>query len=101
MKKLFLYIMGIILIISVVGCGGGGTGSPQPTPDNIVLSPNAKVLDNSSLQTISSVSPDGSTIIFNQPTTQVKAIASNDILIIGISPQTPNGLLRQVTAIQN
>jgi len=70
------------------------------TVTNIVLSPTTKILDEPTIQSLSSVSSDGSTLIFSQSTPLLQSLSPGNIIIVGITPNTPYGLLRKVTLIR-
>jgi protocatechuate 3,4-dioxygenase beta subunit len=70
------------------------------TVTNIVLPPTTKILDEPTIQSLSSVSSDGSTLIFSQSTPLLQSLSPGNIIIVGITPNTPYGLLRKVTLIR-
>jgi len=57
-----------------------------------------KVLDEQSVQYVSSV--EDSVITFDQRTSKLNSLSADDVLIIGVSSHTPNGLLRKVIQVE-
>jgi len=66
---------------------------------DIVIPSTTKVISESSAEYISSISEDYSEIIFSQSIPELENIFPGDIIVIGVSNQTPYGLLRKVDLI--
>jgi len=81
--------------LKVVGdTGVYATSAVEPT-----LTPNAKVIDEATVQNLSSISEDGSVLTFNGITPYLESLKPGDVIIIGVTEATPYGLLRKVTNI--
>ncbi|MFZ5766256.1 MAG: hypothetical protein ACOY4H_11780 [Thermodesulfobacteriota bacterium] len=55
-----------------------------------------KVIDTQTIQSLSEVSPDGETFIFEATTPQLQDVTAGEILVFGVSRTTPQGTLRRV-----
>jgi len=95
-----------ILILSIVtlvfsGCGGGNPVIPSPPdePTEPIVPETTKVVEEETIQEIISVSGDQSTIVFKSSTPQLEELASGDIIAMGVTENTPDGLLRKVKNI--
>jgi hypothetical protein len=96
-----------IIILSVIalilsGCGGGGYVTP-PYPDSepleTIIPDTTKVVEEETIQEIASITEDQSTIIFKKSTPQLEELAPGDIIAMGVTENTPEGLLRKVKNI--
>jgi len=101
-NKIILAVL-ILSIIALVfsGCGGGNPVTPPP-PDDLtepIIPETTKVVEEETIQEIVSVTEDQSTIVFEKTTSQLEELTSGDILVMGVTDQTPYGLLRKVTNI--
>lgn len=67
--------------------------------ENVSIPSTTKVLGESTTQYLSSVSTDGSTLTFSKTTPELESLLPGDVIVIGITPVTPNGLLRKVTNV--
>ncbi|MEL7148232.1 MAG: hypothetical protein AAFO69_17795, partial [Bacteroidota bacterium] len=68
--------------------------------EQVVVPAKTKVFDtNNTEQIVSAVNADGSLVLQNNE--QTAQLATDDILILGVSEQTPMGLLRKVTGVTN
>ena len=74
------------------------TPIPEPEPE-IIIPDTTKITDEETESQLASVSPDQSEITFAQSTSQLEELQTGDILFIGVTDQTPYGLLRKVTNI--
>jgi len=102
-NKIILTIL-ILSIIALVfsGCGGGNPVTPpipEPEPIETVIPETTKVVDEESSQAITSVAEDQSIIVFEKSTPQLEELAPGDIIAMGVTENTPEGLLRKVTNI--
>ena len=94
-----------ILILSIVtlvfsGCGGGGSVIPpfsEPIPT--IIPETTKVVEEETIQEIASITEDQSTIIFKTSTPQLEELIPGDIIVMGVTEHTPEGLLRKVKNI--
>jgi len=58
-----------------------------------------KVAEEETIQEIVSVTADQSTIVFEKSTSQLEELSPGDIIVMGVTENTPEGLLRKVTNI--
>jgi hypothetical protein len=77
------------------------TSAPQfvDVYEGVTPAPNAVLLSEESLNSIRSVTPDNQVISFSRQTDQLDSLSTDDILIIGVSPATPYGLLVRIVSI--
>jgi hypothetical protein len=64
-----------------------------------VILPGTKVLSPNTAQLISGVSGDGRILTFSANSKELNSLKLGDILVIGVSPGTPNGFLGKITDI--
>ena len=67
--------------------------------EETIIPETTEIIDEETEQAIVSVSEDQSTIVFSTSTTQIDRIEPGDIIVMGITDQTPYGLLRKVTSV--
>jgi len=67
--------------------------------ENVSIPSTTKVLGESTTQHLLTVSTDGSTLTFSETTPELKSLLPGDVIVIGITPVTPNGLLRKVITV--
>ena len=72
------------------------TPPPTTTDSTVTLYPTTKVIDAAS---ITDAAADLSTLHFAALSDAVAKVALNDVVLAGIGPKTPNGVMRRVTAI--
>ncbi len=92
----------ILSIIALVfsGCGGGNPVTPPvPEPLETIIPDTTKVIEEETIQEIASVTEDQSIIIFEKSTPQLEELSPGDIIVMGVTEQTPYGLLRKVKTI--
>jgi parallel beta-helix repeat protein len=65
----------------------------------VIIPDTTEIIDQETEQVVTSVSEDQSSIIFSHSTTQTDRIDPGDIIVMGVTDQTPYGLLRRVTNI--
>lgn len=75
------------------------TPTPPPVPEAPRLSPNTVVLDQSTISAISSYS--NGTFNFSGSTSQLNSMSIGKIIAGGITPSTPYGFLRKISAISS
>jgi len=102
-NKIILTIL-ILSIITLVfsGCGGGNPAIPpipEPEPIEIIIPETTKVIEEETIQEIVSVTEDQSTIVFEKSTPQLEELSPGDIIAMGVTKNTPEGLLRKVKNI--
>jgi hypothetical protein len=97
-----------LLILSMIalifsGCGGGGWNPVTPPPEEEPIEPivpeTTKVVEEETIQEIASITEDQSTIVFEKSTPQLEELATGDIIAMGVTEHTPEGLLRKVKNI--
>jgi len=77
----------------------GDTSLYATSAKELSLTAKAKVLDDATMQTLSSISPDGSVFTFTGITPYLKSIQPDDVIVSGVTEATPYGLLRKITNI--
>jgi len=102
-SKIILGIL-ILSVIALVFTGCGGMGNPVVPPPSepeveIIIPDTTKIADEETGDEVIDVTPDYSVISFAQSTAQLEELEVGDILFIGVTNQTPYGLLRKVTSI--
>lgn len=97
--KIFSFFLLMVLFASCSGGGGGGMDNTTIQTSPAVIPSTTKVLDNSTVNNISSVSPDGAQITFSGTNSQIDSLEVGDVVASGSSSSTPSGLLRKVTSI--
>lgn len=96
----FLLVIALFLsAVSMTGCGGGSSGGTDSSGGNAIIPSTTKVLDSNTTQNLTSVSGDSSTLTFSASTGQLQSLSPGDVIAIGVSASTPNGLLRKVVSI--
>jgi hypothetical protein len=70
-----------------------------PTPPPLVLTPETKVADDQTVDVLADVDQD-KTLHFSAPTPLIDSFVPGDIVIFGVTRETPFGLLRRVTQVQ-
>lgn len=80
----------------VVGCSSDDTPADG---GGLELYPTTKVLDEATLKTATAVSPDQATLTFGGATPVLDGIVVGDVVLGGIGPLTPSGVLRKVTNV--
>jgi len=100
-KVIFLFLI-LSLLITLIGCGGGNPIIP-PMPDQEPLEPiipeTTKVVEEETIREIVSVAEDQSTIVFEKSTPQLEELTPGDIIAMGVTENTPVGLLRKITKV--
>lgn len=100
LKFSLIVSLSLLLAIFLTSCGGGGGGgSSSGGGGDTVIPSTTKVLDNSTMQKLSSVSGDGSRLTFSETTTQLESLSPGDIIVSGTSNVASDGLLRKVTTV--
>ena len=94
-----------VLLLSMIalifsGCGGGNPIIP-PVDEEIepIIPETTKVVEEETIEEIVSVTEDQSTIVFDKSTPQLEELTLGDIIVMGVTENTPEGLLRKVTNI--
>jgi len=101
-NKIILAILILSMIALIIsGCGGGGSVTPPPPDEPIepIIPETTKVAEEETIQEIAFVAEDQSTIIFEKSTPQLEELAVGDIIAMGVTEHTPEGLLRKVKKI--
>ena len=76
------------------------TPIPSPDPEEEAIIPDTtKIIDEETKEQVVEVTSDQSVIIFAQSTPQLEELKVGDIIVMGVTDQTPYGLLRKVTGI--
>lgn len=89
-----------LVLLALTACGGpqGPSGPNPPGDGSAVLGPNTKVVDEGTLASLTSVSPDGE-FTFEGTGASTLDLEVGDVLLAGVSPNTPNGALRRVEEV--
>lgn len=101
--KTWLVILLPLLVLALAGCGGGGSsaiGGGGGGNGEAVIPATTKVLSDTTVAAISGISPDKATITFSASTPDIAGLQSGDHLVLGVTPATPDGLLRKITGVQ-
>ncbi len=67
--------------------------------DQNTISPTTAVLSPQTVQFLSSISPDRSTLTFSQATPELSGLSEGNVLILGDSPTSPGGFIGRITSI--
>ena len=110
MDKKALLVAGVLFLVLaiVIVVGGGGAGlyfwlseeDDTLTTAEVRLPETTKILSQSSLQHLLSVSEDGATLTFGAEAAQAKSLSQGDVIACDVTEQTPYGLLRKVTEVE-
>jgi len=103
---IYLFLPGILLLAA---CESSPTEFERDTAPLLeeqafgeaTISRKTKVLADSTLALLASVSDDGTTFTFNQMNATLSSLSPGDILISGVSTLTPNGVLRKVSRLES
>ena len=97
-KVILLFLIVCLLSALLIGCGGV---TPPPSDDltEPIIPETTKVVDEESEQAITFVSENQSIITFDESTPQIEELTVGDIIVMGVTENTPEGLLRKVTNI--
>ena len=98
-KKVISLFLILYLLTSLIGCGGTVTPEPVSEPIVPIIPETTIVIDGQTEQEITSITADQSTIVFKKSTPQLEELALGDIIVMGVTKNTPKGLLRKVTEI--
>ena len=86
--------------LTASNAGGERTASVSiAINDSVVVPTTTKVLDNSTMQSLSNVTSNGSVLTFSQTSSALQALRSGDHIVAGVTNATPNGLLRKVSTV--
>jgi len=89
----------------LAGCGGGGSenagtgGGAGSGNQEVIIPATTRVLDESTLQQLSSISDDGRVYTFDQATAALTAVSPGDVIVSAVTSSTPYGLLRKVASV--
>jgi hypothetical protein len=89
----------VVLCSLIVSCGGGGSGGGDGDSGTVIAPATTKVIDNTSLQNLVSIVDNGAMLIFSSTSPTLESLAPGDVIVCGVSPQTPYGLLRKVQSV--
>ena len=104
-KRVISLFLILCLLTTLVGCGGWNPIIPPNPNPNEPLEPiipgTTKVLEDLTIRELLSVTEDQDTtaILFENPTLQLEELAVGDIIVMGVTEHTPEGLLRKVKSI--
>ena len=98
MKRLTMFLAAIALsvLMALTGCRFPGSSD---LPVAVVLGESTRVLDDGVMESLSGVSEDGSTFTFDEGAPELDSVEAGDILVLGVTEQTPYGALRRVDSI--
>lgn len=86
----------ILIPLAVYGGGSEGKGN-----DIVKIPSTTKVLDEETLEHLSSISEEGSVLVFNRTTPILESLAQGDVIVGGVSKTTPYGLApRRIVSIK-
>jgi hypothetical protein len=79
-----------------------GTDTPTPLPEGVVVIPDTtKVLTDTTIQNLTSISEDRAVLTFSGTTDQLASLEQNDVIVGGISDLAPEGFLRKVQSVSS
>lgn len=100
MVRITKAIIVVAVLVSVVAAVGiAAFYHPSTSPGNVVIPTTTKVLDDLTMQNLSSVTEGGSRLSFSGTTAQLGSISLGDVVIAGVHDDTPQGLLRKVASV--
>jgi len=85
--------------LAAVSVAGNWGFNYRKMEGDVIISETTTITDDQTETQLTYVSSDQSSITFSQSTPQLEGLQENDILFIGVTPETPYGLLRKVTQI--
>ena len=95
-------VVSVVISITIISCGssGGGNSGSNAIPESTAkIYETTKALDDSTFKVLASVSADGSIFTFRETTDQLQSLSVDDIIIAGVSDETPQGAIRKVATI--
>lgn len=94
-------LLALVVAPIAVGCGDDEHAVTGTPPDEIryELQPWARELDPATLAAISSTGPEDGTLRFQGEPAKLAGLKKDDVLVAGVSPTTPDGILRQVESV--
>lgn len=102
-NKLTLSVLILVILIATTLSFSGCIGEnpiipPSPEPNTTGTT---RVLEEATIQELVSLTGDQSTttLLFENPTPQIEELAVGDIIVMGVTEHTPEGLLRRVKNI--
>ena len=96
-KVIFVIFLLLGASLFLVGCSWI---LPISSPESeFVIPETTKIFDSETVASLAKVDPDG-TLFFSQPTDLLRQLNVGDVLICGVTPVTPHGLLRKVSDIK-
>jgi hypothetical protein len=90
----FLSLVSLSLLVSLNSCNEEHPTAPAPEPE-VIISPNAHVIDSTTSQRLLSVSSDGSAFTFSPQASGIFGLKANDVMVM----QRDHGYLRKVTSV--
>ena len=116
MKHRLFFILSLLALLAmglptalpalVHGSSLAQTGPPHvtylpliQTENRTIIPPTTKVIDDTALQSLTSVSADMSTLTFAQTAPALATVQPGDVIVAGPSTAAPNGFLRKVLSI--
>lgn len=97
----------LVVSIALQGCGSGSSGPndsnlPEESSEVTYSVPaTTKQISAKDEASVLAVQDDGATIVFDSDSALGANVTQGDVLMFGITSQTPNGLLRKVTSKSN
>lgn len=104
-KKYIILISLLILTIIFSGCSSVENPIIPPFPEaeeepiELIIPEATKVIDPVTEQEIISIASDHSQIVFKKSTPQLEELMPGDIIVMGVTENTPEGLLRKIANI--
>lgn len=96
-------IFSLLLGATLNSCGGSGGSSGESstsgTASSVIIPATTKIITNDAINSLTSISSDGSTLTFNSSAIAVPNLNSGDTIVSDVAPNAPNGFLLKVVAV--
>lgn len=86
------------VMVQVQAAAAGETVTPPP--EAVLIPETTKVLSETTVLNLVSVSRDGTTFTFSKTDPQLQSLKPGDVIVGGVSPQAPDGFLRRVVQVK-
>jgi hypothetical protein len=95
----FLTLVLSVAILALSGCDS--TSLKRPSGGEVVIPEKTEVLEDSTMQNLTSASEDFSTLTFSQSSATLEELEAGNIIASGPANNAPAGLLRKVTSVED